>query len=120
MQYKTGNIKVVSGEIVIEGIGTSWLTEVDPGDLFKVKTEDVIYQVSNVSDDSHLNLTAAYQGTTRSGEAYQITRDFTPNFLLPEVNPGDIDWPVNLTKSLRMIDSLLQAISGEFVNYVHV
>jgi hypothetical protein len=120
MQYRTGTVKIISGEATVEGIGTSWNTEVDPADLFKVKDENVIYQVGSVTDATHLELSAPYVGTTRSGELYQVTRDFTPNFLFPEVSAGDIDWPANMTKALRMIDTVLNAISGEFSNYVHV
>lgn len=115
MQYTTGTIKLTSGEVLVEGTGTSWLSNVEAADLLKKKDASVIYQVASVSDDTHLNLTAPYQGSTTSGERYQITRDFTPNLNLPEVNPGDIDWPQNVTNALRTIDGrIVQTImSGE-------
>lgn len=114
-QYRTGSVKVQSGESTIIGTGTLWASQVEAADLFKMKSESVIYQVASVSDDTHIALSAPYNGTTRSGEQYQITRDFTPNLNLPEVNPGDIDWPDNVTRALRTIDArIVQTImSGE-------
>jgi hypothetical protein len=104
-QYKTGTVKVLSGEGTVEGTGTLWAANVEAVDLFKMKNESVIYQVSSITDNTHLELSTTYNGVTRSGEQYQITRDFTPNLLLPEVNPGDIDWPNNVTRALRLIDA---------------
>jgi hypothetical protein len=114
-QYKTGSVKVVSGEAAVVGTGTLWAANVEVADSFKMKSESVIYQVGIVTDDTHISLSTLYNGTTRSGEQYQITRDFTPNLKLPEVSPGDIDWPDNVTKALRTIDGrIVQTImSGE-------
>lgn len=105
MQYKTGTIKLLSGEATVEGLGTSWLTEVDPADLFKAKDEDVIYQVASVTNDTTIALSAPYTGSTRSGELYQINRDFTPNLNLPLIYGGDIDWPAFLNKTITLIDA---------------
>ncbi len=123
-QYRTGTIKIVSGESTIEGTGTTWLTNIDGGDAFKVKDESVVYEVASVSDNTHLFLSTNYQGTTRSGEAYQLTRDFTANLNLTEINPGDIDWPTYLTEDLRTLDAALKPTviskaisSGEIVDY---
>ncbi len=114
-QYRTGSVKVVSGEAAVVGTGTLWAANVEAADLFKMKNESVIYQVGTVTDDTHISLSTLYNGTTRSGEQYQVTRDFTPNLKLPEVSPGDIDWPDNVTKALRKIDGrIVQTImSGE-------
>ena len=114
-QYKTGTVKVLSGEGAVEGTNTLWAANVEAADLFKMKNESVIYQVASVTDDTHLELSTTYNGTSRSGEQYQITRDFTPNLKMPEINPGDIDWPDNVTKALRTIDGrIVQTImSGE-------
>ncbi len=115
MQYRTGTVKVMSGEAAVEGSGTLWAANVEAADLFKMRNESVIYQVGTVTDNTHISLSTLYNGTTRSGEQYQITRDFTPNLTLPEVNPGDLDWPDNVTRSLRIIDAyIVQTImSGE-------
>ena len=66
-QYKTGTVKVVSGEQTIIGTGTAWLTEAHSGDLFKLRGATVCYEVANVSDDTHLDLTGKYSGATTSG-----------------------------------------------------
>jgi len=105
LQYKTGTVKVVSGEVLVEGTGTSWSGEIMPSDLFKLRNSTVIYEVAAVIDNTHLNLSGMYQGVTTSGEIYSITRDFTDNLHLPEINAGDVDWPAMLTKALRIIDA---------------
>jgi len=104
-QYRNGTVKVVSGEVGVIGTGTKWLTYVESGDLFKLRNGSVIYEVASVEDDTHLNLSGYYQGTTTSGELYVTARDFTTNLLLPEINAGDVEWPSLITKAFRLIDA---------------
>jgi len=111
-QYRTGTVSVTNGSATVTGSGTSWLTNVEAGDLFKVKSENVIYTIASVNSNTQLTLSTNYAGSTASGLEYQIVRDFTPNLSLPEVSPGDIDWPVHLTQSLRKIDNAV----GQNVN----
>jgi len=106
-------VTVLSGESIVTGLNTSFLTEVSVGDSFKKKSENSIYTLGAVNSNTQITLTSKYAGSGESGVEYQIGRDFTPNFALPEVNVGDVDWPVHLTQSLRAIDTYLG--DGRFV-----
>lgn len=69
--YKTGTIAVTNGSPNVIGTGTSWLTGVFQGDLFTVDYTH-FYEVSSVTDDTHLTLVQNYGQTTASGSAYAI------------------------------------------------
>jgi len=119
-QYRLGTIKMINGDATVEGTGTSWSGEIDISDLFKAKDEDVIYQVASVTNNTNLELSTPYSGITRSGELYQINRDFTPNLNLPLISAGDIDWPAFLNNAITLIDarinqSLLTSSSPTYV-----
>ena len=105
-QYNTGTVNTSSSSD-IHGIGTAWNTDsnVEAGDLFKVIGSDVVYTVASVTGDSDLTLSAVYSGPDVSEVAYQITRDFTPNYNFPEVHSGDVDWPSIVTQAIRDIDN---------------
>src|SRR3990172_8579883 len=96
---------MINGDATVEGTGTSWSGEIDISDLFKAKDEDIIYQVASITNDTNLELSTTYSGTTRSGELYQINRDFTPNLNLPLISQGDIDWPAYLNRAITLIDA---------------
>src|SRR3989304_5237419 len=119
-QYRIGTIKMINGDATVEGTGTTWSGEIDISDLFKAKDEDVIYQVASVTNNTNLELSTPYSGITRSGELYQINRDFTPNLNLPLISAGDIDWPAFLNNAITLIDarinqSLLTSSSPTYV-----
>ena len=112
-QYRSGSVNLVEGSSRIVGQNTLWLTYCSVGDLFKRKGQNAIYQVGAISGELEIGLTSNYVGSGEDGAEYIISRDFTPNFELPEVNVGDIDWPVFMTRALRSIDTDLQTVSGE-------
>ena len=110
-QYQTGTVTTEQGTNKVSGESCAWLANVDVGDVFKVSGVDATYVVALVSTDLTLSLASNYAGISVSGEAYQITRDFTDNYDIPEIWIGDKDWPFHLTQGLRIIDTELAAVS---------
>ena len=106
-QYQTGSVTVVSGEATVVGSGTSWLTNASTGDSFTRKGKGVSFEIASVNSDTSLTLSANYVGSGEAGAEYEITKDFTPNNNLIEISGGDVDWPYHLTRSLRLIDTIL-------------
>jgi len=106
-QYQTGTIVTEQGTPKVSGESTEWLANVAIGDVFKVSGVNATYTVGLISTDTTLSLTSNYAGTSVSGESYQIIRDFTDNYNIPEIWVGDKDWPYHLTQGLRIIDQYL-------------
>lgn len=107
-QYKIGTVNVINGSPIITGFTTEWLANVQVGNLFKIKGENVIYIIASVDTDTQLTLSANYVGSDVDGLNYQIVRDFTTNLGLAEICAGDLDWPYHLTVGvLRKLDTLL-------------
>lgn len=108
-QYKTGTVSVTNGSQVVTGTGTAWLSNVQPGDGFTVAGTQVPYTVGSVDSNGQITLSSPYAGSSGSGQAYTIWRDFTTNENLPELSQGDIETATIWTRALRKIDSLLGA-----------
>jgi len=106
-QYQTGTITTEQGTNKVSGESTEWLANVNIGDVFKVSGVNATYVVGLVATDTALSLTSDYAGISVSGEAYQVIRDFTDNYNIPEVWVGDKDWPYHITQGLRIIDQYL-------------
>lgn len=76
LDYSTGNVDVTNGSAAVVGHSTLWTTigaspYVDlAGKLIKLPAG--IYQISSVTDATHLTLTTNYTGTTLSGQAYAV------------------------------------------------
>lgn len=107
-QYKTGSVSLVNGSNTVTGVGTAWLANVAAGQWFYPVGEDVGYQVLAVDSDTQLRLTVNYAGTTRSGAAYTIVRDYTTESI-PLLAKGDIETPSVFTRAMNQIQSLLNA-----------
>lgn len=118
MQYKVGTIAVTPGLARVHGSRVYWKTRagVTPGHLIKLANRPEFYEVAAAptwEDDlgnSFVDLTAPYAGTTLSASMYILTRDFTPNYSVPELNNGDIDTAQIFTRAVRMIDTALGSI----------
>ena len=110
-QYNTGSVTLVNGSPVVTGQSTAFLTNVSIGDLFKRLNQNTLYEVASVDSDTQIQLSANYAGSGESAASYTITRNFTPNFNIPEISSGDRDWPYVLTRGLRIIDAGLQVAS---------
>jgi len=106
-QYRTGTVTVTNGSSAVVGLDTAFAGNVSPGDLFTLPGSGVFYEVATVTDDTNLLLTANYAGPTVAGLDFIISTGFTPNFSIPEISGGDLNWPDVLTRSLRRIDAVL-------------
>ncbi len=84
--YSTGSIAVTNGDETVTGTGTAWTTYVKAG--CKIKINRKWYEVASVTDNTHLELTKKYQGTTESGITTYKTGDAP---VLPE-NYHSILW----------------------------
>jgi hypothetical protein len=105
MQITAGQALVTSGSNSITGVGTDWINKVRIGGLFKVQGEVVQYQIAEVSDATQqITIVGNYVGTTGQ-KTYAINMDFTPTLSLPEISFFDVDWQVNITRALRLLDS---------------
>lgn len=112
MQYKAGSVAVTNGSNVVTGTETAWLTEASVGDIFTIQGSGVWYQVAAVLSDVSLQLAAPYGGATASGQAYALTRDFTPNYGIPYPVKGDVDTAAIVARALAIIDAELARIEG--------
>ena len=110
-QYNTGSVTLTHDSPVVTGQNTAFLTNVSIGDLFKRLNQNTLYEVAAIDSDTQLQLSANYAGSGESAASYTITRNFTPNFNIPEISSGDRDWPYVLTRGLRIIDAGLQVAS---------
>jgi len=106
-QYTTGTANVANGSATVNGVGTIWSSNVAAGDLFIVVGDSVVYEVSSVTSNTQLTLSAPYANTSANGADYVISRDFTPLNNIPYINKGDIETALILKKALTIIDGLL-------------
>jgi len=69
----TGTLTFTNGSTAVTGVGTAFTTEVAAGDYIWLDADGVWAQVSSVTDDTNLVLSAAYSGTggTGSGAVYK-------------------------------------------------
>jgi len=110
-QTTTGTVDVTNGSAIVVGTGTSWLTTVSAGDGFTIVDSAVTYTVASVTDDTHLNLSTTYTGTTATGQYYAIFRDFTSPDNIPELNKGDIETATVITRAFRKIQDILTSFA---------
>lgn len=106
-QYKDGTVDVTNASASVTGNNTLWLAEVSVGDLFTVVGSGLNYEVSAITTDTALTLTAPYGGSTDTGVAYVISRDFTPTDNLPIINKGDVETATLLKRIVELIDGRL-------------
>ena len=79
--YRAGTVAVTTGNPIIIGTDTLWLSQAAVGDTF-IDAAGVMYEITTVSDDTHIELarldgTASYAGATASGLAYAINRNYS-------------------------------------------
>jgi len=115
MQYREGSVSVVhNSQTVVGSSDCEWLTYVSAGNLFKILGQSVWYDIASVDGNTQLTLAALYAGATASDQSYVIARDFTPNYSLPEISKGDLDWTDVYNRAMRKIDAAIQSM-GEGV-----
>ena len=104
--YTTGTVNMTNNSAAVVGVGTAFVANVTAGDGFLIAGEIVYYTVLSITDNTHLTLSVVYAGATGDGKTYQISRDWTVNLGLAEIQPGDPNWPYLLTqKVIRKIDT---------------
>lgn len=106
-QYREGRATVVNNSDTVTGTDTDWVGNVDPGDIFLVRGDEVPYRVAAVLSDTSLRLNARYSAPTETSTFYSITRDFTPNYNLPIIRNGDVDAVPLFAEGLILLDSKL-------------
>lgn len=104
-QYKDGSVSVTNGSATVTGVSTAFLANAAVGDSFKIQGENATYNITAVGSNTSLTVSPVYAGTTKTGQAYVISKDFTPNWGLYEPSGSDVDWPFLLTQALRIIDT---------------
>ena len=112
MQYKSGTVSVTNDSQEVTGSGTLWRNNVNVGDFFKIVGESTFYEISAVTDDTHLSLTTAYQGSTGSGKSYVIIREYTENYKLKEIHKGDLDWHMAYNDAMEKIDEKISELEA--------
>lgn len=106
MQYAVGTVNVTNGSPNVVGVGTVWLANAAPGDLFTIRKTGVVYEIGSVSSDTGLVLTAPFGGTTNTGLEYTISRSFTPIWKIPFPEPRDIEVIAIIKRAILMIENL--------------
>lgn len=112
-QYNTGNITLVNSSSQVVGASCDFTTasNVKIGDMLKKTGENAWYNITAVNSATRLTVAPVYAGSNASNVGYAVTRDFTPNFSLPEMSSGDYDWQDSYTRAIRIIDTQINAYS---------
>ena len=104
-QITTGTVFVQNGNATVEGNDTQFVTDgVSVGDLFIPEESLVSYEVASVTNETELELTAPYQGTTIEGAEYVIHTSFTPNKSYPFPETGDFETATIVKRAIKQID----------------
>jgi len=107
-QYKLGTISITNGTNVVTGVSTQFLANVAVGNSFKVYGVNALYSVIAVDSDTQIRISPNYAGATVSGAQYQISKDFTPNLGLAEIETGDSEFAFHLTHEvIRKLDAAI-------------
>lgn len=104
-QYRGGLLSVTFASNIVQGIGTLWVGNVDPGDMLLITGDTNIYTVDTVDSNTQLTIVGAYQASSKSGVNYAITRDFTPARGYPIPISGDIEAIRIFGQAIKMIDA---------------
>jgi len=110
-QYRLGTVSVTNGSTAVTGVGSFWVGNVIATNLFEIQGEGVWYSISSITDNGDLVLGAPYTGTTKTGVAYAIQRDFTPVNAYPTPTYGDVDTSSLIRQTFLDIEAALVALS---------
>lgn len=106
MQYAVGTVNVTNGSPNVVGVGTVWLANAAPGDLFTIRKTGVVYEIGSVSTDTGLVLTAPFGGVNGTALEYTISRSFTPIWKIPFPEPRDIEVVAIIKRAITLIETL--------------
>lgn len=78
--YRAGSVEVVNASPNVVGTGTLWNTQASVGDIFTLDGAQ-FYEISEITDDTHIVLKSIYLGESAVSQEYAIIRNFaaTPN-----------------------------------------
>src|SRR5690349_343700 len=108
-QYRAGRVTVTNGSDTVLGTDTDWLSNVDVGDIFLVRGDEVPYRVSAVVSNTEIRLSARYAAPTETNTFYSITRDFTEYLGLPIIRNGDVDAVPLFAEGFIQLDAKLRS-----------
>lgn len=111
-QYRQGTVSVTEGSQTVLGEGTSWLANVQPGNLFSVSNDNVWYTISAVGGDGEMTLATPYSGDTEEDLSYAVHRDFTPNLSMPYPTYGDTGTGSLLGVAMTTLDAAINTLSA--------
>ena len=78
--YRDGKVSVETGNNVVVGLGTFWMTTVRVGDMFAVTKDGPVkefYEILSVDEDRQITLSQPWQGANETNVEYAIIRNFT-------------------------------------------
>lgn len=70
--YSTGTVNYTAGSAIVQGIGTSWLANVDAGMVFRNNNNTMFGIVKSVDSNTQITLTAPWGGATVAGSLYGL------------------------------------------------
>jgi hypothetical protein len=112
MQIINGTVSISSvTPTLVQGDSEVDWTQVTAGSLFILGAHVSRINAINLGT-STLTLEAAYPGSTITGAAYVIVRDFTANYNLPLLNRGDLEASVVFSRAMQVIDGMLGSSGG--------
>jgi hypothetical protein len=106
-QYRTGTVQVTNASQNVVGTGTAFVGNVSVGDIFTVDGDNVWYEVATVTDNTHLAVSANYQGSSGSSKAYAVSKSFTPNLGIPYPEQNDVETASLFKRAMLYIESFL-------------
>ncbi len=75
--YRVGKVNVTNGSTAVVGTDTYWASAgLHPGDIFRID-DTKTFEIDTITDNTHITLKTAYTGSTATGTAYSIIRNFT-------------------------------------------
>ncbi len=69
--YNSGTATVAAGGTAVTGVGTGWMTVLQPGDLF-TDASGLMVRIAGIESDTALTLARAWPGAAIAGGAYEI------------------------------------------------
>lgn len=112
-QYSAGTVTVTNGSPTVTGSGSLWTGNVVAGSWITITNSGLSYQVQSVDSNTQITLTSNYNGATASAQTYVIFQDFSFNYSLPLLNPGDQQTATLHNRAMQIIDATMsQATSG--------
>ena len=69
--YRTGTVSVTNGSTTVTGSGTNWIDGAAVGEAF-IGPDAKVYEIASIASATQITLATAYQGTTQTGQSYQI------------------------------------------------